>query len=438
MVFLHHKELANLVRKAKDGDTSAFSQIYEHTADFQYYRLMQTLQNPHDAQDALQETYLLLYQNLEKIEHPSCIVSYLNRLSYFVGKNMIRRKDTLNRRVVSMDTVLKLSDPASQVEETVEKKENGELIRQALSELDEQERLVLLLRNYEKQTLKQTAYILGISLTTVKRIQKNAQTHLRELLKKQGTHYFLGGPMVFRAVRETLRSQNIPGMDITPEELAPYTKKPVPKPPNLLLNSGIRLALRLSVTLAALGSCAAAAAISIPKPVIQEIIFPSQYSRGPISVHITVKSPVTLKDAALTDSKGRYHPLTAAGNGVFTTSLAENGTYRFYISSLTGKSTFRNFTVNSIDTIPPKAVSCKSQNRQYKIFFEDKETGMDYSSIYCESESGMVTLPNEYNAEKGFAVFYLSDENHMLNFADLAGNTCSITLKYIENPDKGK
>lgn len=128
MIFLEHKELGALVERARKGDEDAFRELYEHTARVQYHQLRQLVPDADEAQDALQDTYLLLYQNLDKINPPGCLVAYLNRLTYYVGKNAKKRSMRFHNRMINLDEIGELRETSDPPLKKVEEEEETQTI----------------------------------------------------------------------------------------------------------------------------------------------------------------------------------------------------------------------------------------------------------------------------------------------------------------------
>ena len=56
------EQYAELVRRFKSGDESAFTEIYENSSKLVYITGLGILNNEQDAEDAMQETYLTVYE----------------------------------------------------------------------------------------------------------------------------------------------------------------------------------------------------------------------------------------------------------------------------------------------------------------------------------------------------------------------------------------
>lgn len=432
MVFLKHTELAKLVMKSRQGDSQAFQKLYEHTSSIQYYHLLQMTQNSEDAQDALQEVYVLLYKNLDKIKSPDSIVAYLNRLSYFVGKNVKRNNENYRKRIVDIENASDLSDSQFNVDQNIARQENSDVINNALKQLTDQEQTVLISRYFQKLTLKQTAYAMGISLATVKRLQNTAKKHMKEILADhRHIMWALVVPKLTKAVENSASELNVPSFTSSgtqykaPEDLFSTPPKAHPG----LAAAGSIGVKSLIAAAGAAGLCYAGSLV-VPGPSLRYMKLPNTYTAAPAPAAFAITSPVPVKSAVLTGAKGNSIPLFADSEGIFHGNLPANGKYRLTVSSVAGKTLVKDFQFQYIDTVSPELVSYSEEDGNFILKFRDEETGVNYDTMYCKSKDGIITLPSSKNAQKNTAVFQLPYEDQILFFEDMAGNNCTVSLEH--------
>ena len=437
MIFLKHKDLARLVEQAQKGDDQAFQKIYEHTASVQYFQLRQIMADPNEAQDALQETYFLLYQNIDKIKPPAALIAYLNRLSYYVGKNLSRRAETFHKRNVDIDEATCVSDPASNLHSTIEKKEFTGQIRSALEELPEQERLILSMRYYQNQTLQQIAYSMNISLSTVKRIQRTAKRRLKSKLERQGIlHWTALVPQIASSLDISVHEQSLPALNSVSSQCSGIT---VPdsllksRPPAHLISGTAGMALvKSAVLMVCITGTAAVGAEITPSPSITQVKAPEAFTAAPARIDVTVSSLIPLKSVRIASNSGHLVTLSAKTDCTYTGNISENGSYTLTAETIAGKKEEKNINISCIDTEYPEIVSVDRITDGTEIIFRDNETGIDFESLYCESENGTITFPSSVDTALNRAVFNLPKENNKISFSDKAGNTCKIRLKLKE------
>jgi len=180
--FLQEK---NLIRAAKGGSLKAFEEIlflYEKEI-FGY--ILRMVNHYHDAQDLTQETFLKLYEHIERVDEEKSIRPWIYKIATNTVYDWLRKKK--NRKEVfsidndanpfeTMDTVLPYY--------TIEKQEKRKEFQEMLSELKPTYRNVLTLFYQEELSYQEIARILNIPINTIK-------THIRrakEALKKKIPH----------------------------------------------------------------------------------------------------------------------------------------------------------------------------------------------------------------------------------------------------------
>lgn len=186
-------EDAELVRRAKAGDLCAFETLTEKYESKIYSLAMRILQNPHDAEDVTQQTFLSVIENLKDFRGDSTFYTWIMRIATYAALKIIRKRKGLN--TVSLEQATEpnkedgefphpefIADWKENPSDIVKRDETLRLIEQALGELDDSYRLVFLLRDVEGLSIKETAQILGISEANVKVRLLRARLQLREKL----------------------------------------------------------------------------------------------------------------------------------------------------------------------------------------------------------------------------------------------------------------
>jgi RNA polymerase sigma-70 factor (ECF subfamily) len=168
------KSLINLIQRSKAGDQTAFGEIFEQYKNLVYKTAYLLLDNPHEAEDALQEIFVKVYRSLDQYQpSKSAFSTWLYRITVNHCLNQ-RRKPLL-----APDTLEK-SRFASQPLRTLEDQfADEQAIQQALNRLSVKLRAVIVLRYYHELAYAEIAQILEIPLGTV-------QSRLNQGMKKIG------------------------------------------------------------------------------------------------------------------------------------------------------------------------------------------------------------------------------------------------------------
>jgi len=173
-----------LMRLAKDGDSEAFGLLYKKyfVPVFRYVYLR--LKNKEEAEDLAQTVFLRVYKSLPRFQDQG-----KEPLAYFftIARNAIidywrKKKDwkldddeEADKKEVNVNN--------NEAERISDRCDNAELVRQALSELDDTRREVIVLRFMEGFSNKEIAELIGKSEEAVRQIQCRALKFLRDKFK---------------------------------------------------------------------------------------------------------------------------------------------------------------------------------------------------------------------------------------------------------------
>ena len=433
------KEYADLLIKAQNGDDEAFREIYRRTKAAQLYHLKNIMGNSDDVMDALQEVYILLYQNLKKINPPTVLIAYLNRLSYHVGQNMQRKEGRRNRTFITMDWLENVEgEEQPNMQNSVENDEKIQMVRDAISQLPEQEQSVIFMRYYQKLKQKEVAMSLGVSLDKAKNLQRAAHKKLGRILKSRGVSTWgVLLPGVF-----------IPDGSGTGSAGAGTASAAGP-------------ASLLSVTAAgAAGTGAAVLGVtavlmygvsSMGHTTIHSAEVFADPAAGKARIQITADSTTPVRRVTLTQNASQSTSESSAsdrntervsfgqrtGSGEYLLLAKQNGSYTITVETNGGSKASREIQVTGLDEEMPEVIGIRSENGTLIIQFADDLSGVDYSNLFCESDSGKTLRPIKINEKKNEAVFELTQENQKLHFSDKAGNAGQIPL-YHKNKNGPK
>jgi len=175
---VEHPDDESSVRAFRSGDRRAFDELartYRSRIQGICYRYTG---NRADAEDLVQEVLLRAYRGLETFRGEASFRTWLYRITVNACLNWVaarRRSEGLSDE---------LPDPRPGVVERLVKGQAAELVRRAVSELPDRQRMTVLLRVYEELSHKEISEIMGCPVGTVKAnfffALKNLQKRLRE------------------------------------------------------------------------------------------------------------------------------------------------------------------------------------------------------------------------------------------------------------------
>jgi len=184
-----------LFRRARDGQWEAFEELVSRFEPRVFGLVWRILQQQQDAEDATQQTFLSVMENLDKFREEASVATWILRIATNHALKILRKRRGLV--TVPLETQGDSSgddegfrrpefiaqwrdDPADLAQQA----EVKQLLREALEELDEKYRVVFVLRDIEGFSTQETAQMMGISVSNVKVRLLRARLQLRERLTR--------------------------------------------------------------------------------------------------------------------------------------------------------------------------------------------------------------------------------------------------------------
>jgi RNA polymerase sigma-70 factor, ECF subfamily len=174
----------DLIARARAGEHEAFRLLFVRYAKPILSFVYEMIGDRDLAEEVTQETFVRAFKNLDQVRDDTKAVTWL----FGIGKNVARealrskQRDRVNRE---QEDVTELSDnmaQASPSEALLSKELNG-AIRRALSLLDEDYRLVFVLKVFHQCRYEEIAEITGFSLAKVKTDLHRARLELRKRMR---------------------------------------------------------------------------------------------------------------------------------------------------------------------------------------------------------------------------------------------------------------
>jgi RNA polymerase sigma-70 factor (ECF subfamily) len=153
-------ETSQLVRRAQTNDRDAFAALFEQYKNLVYKSAYLMLGNTHDAEDVLQEVFVLVHRSLSRFDpRLAAFSTWLHRITINQCLNHRRKRSLLS---VPLDDALMIGEfPGKQSAE-------DEAVWQAVHSLSDKQQAVVVLRYYWEMSYADMAQILEIPLGTVK------------------------------------------------------------------------------------------------------------------------------------------------------------------------------------------------------------------------------------------------------------------------------
>ncbi len=179
-----------LIQQAKSGDSTAMAELVKQHSSNIYNVGLRLMQNESEAEDVLQETFLIMIQKLDTFKENSTLSTWLYRIATNIALGKLRDKqnrqsdmdlDELEFEPLTGTQLLSWPEEVNQMwkDESIQS-----CMKAALEKLPESYRTVFVMRDLEGISVKRTANMLDLSESNVKVRLMRARLFLRDNMAK--------------------------------------------------------------------------------------------------------------------------------------------------------------------------------------------------------------------------------------------------------------
>ncbi len=185
----------SLVQRARSGDERAFRLLVERYQKKVYAVALGMVRDREEAMDVVQEAFVKVHRSLDSFKADATFYTWLYRITVNVCIDVIRRRGAMRSDSVEFDERVghdlaeaNLGAVSSQLgsnpEKSVLQHELGQKIQEALEQIPEKHRAILLLRELDGLSYEELAQALEIPKGTVMSRLFHARAKVQKLLSE--------------------------------------------------------------------------------------------------------------------------------------------------------------------------------------------------------------------------------------------------------------
>lgn len=160
------------------GDPHAFNELVRRHRDRMWAVALRTVRDPEEAADALQDAFISAFRAAANFRAESQVTTWLHRIVVNACLDRIRRRQA--RPTVPLPEAGHLEPAAPR--DSMSERETRLVIKDALAQLPEEQRMPIVLVDVEGYSVAETAKLLGIAEGTVKSRCARGRVKLAKLL----------------------------------------------------------------------------------------------------------------------------------------------------------------------------------------------------------------------------------------------------------------
>ena len=212
------KMQSGMLDAMRKGDPVGYEQLYDRYSKRIYAMTYGMLKNHTDAEDAVQNTFIHVYEKLYTLKDYNSFDSWLEKIAYNEALLLIRKrkKMTLFNDDLEAKITDQIQDELMLPEEIAERRDTAEKIRSIIAELPEAQRQTLVLFYYNNLKIKQIAEVMNCGENTVKSRLYYARRSIGKAvddLEKRGEKLHSGAVLPFGELFARLLLEDAERMD---------------------------------------------------------------------------------------------------------------------------------------------------------------------------------------------------------------------------------
>ena len=169
-----------LIRRVARGDAPALAELMRRHQARLYNLAYRLLKDPLEAEDALQEVFIKVYEHAASFTPKATVWAWLNRIAANHCLNLLRAR----RPQESLDQEESVAppDPGATPLEALEEQDLARRLEEALAALPENQRRALVLKRLGDLSYQEIAAEIGLSPQAVDGLLKRARQTLKKVL----------------------------------------------------------------------------------------------------------------------------------------------------------------------------------------------------------------------------------------------------------------
>jgi RNA polymerase sigma-70 factor (ECF subfamily) len=184
-----------LVKRVRSGDQRAFKQLVERYQRKVYSVALGMVKDKEEAMDVAQEAFVKVYKYLDHFKADSSFYTWLYRITVNICIDVVRKRGAMKGEAVEFDETLQLDTAEANIgalgsrlgtnpQKSALRRELAQKIEEALQELPEKHRAILLLREVEGMSYEDLSRTLDVPKGTVMSRLFHARAKVQKLLSE--------------------------------------------------------------------------------------------------------------------------------------------------------------------------------------------------------------------------------------------------------------
>lgn len=173
------------LERCREGDALAIERLVQTYQQDVYRMALSILDDPDDADDAMQEAFLSALRGLATFRENASLKTWLFSITINICRSRLKRQKSRSRMQQILQSLFHLRGEQAQPEDEAMKNQADAALWKAIHSLDGKHRIPIVLRYYHDLPVAEIAAMLGVPTGTVHSRLNHAREQLRIQLKEE-------------------------------------------------------------------------------------------------------------------------------------------------------------------------------------------------------------------------------------------------------------
>ncbi|MCF8243342.1 MAG: RNA polymerase sigma factor [Melioribacteraceae bacterium] len=178
------EQTQKLIWESKNGNQRSFEQLIRQHQNYCFRIAFRILLDEDEAKDAVQESLIKLWKNLHKFDYSSKFTTWLYKIVFNSCMDKIKMNKRKANNKLDNHILDNIFDADFSMQNNIENKDMASIINELTNQLDEKQRIVFTLRDFESLSINEIAELMNSTENTVKVNLFYARKNINKKLKK--------------------------------------------------------------------------------------------------------------------------------------------------------------------------------------------------------------------------------------------------------------
>ncbi|MFM2394012.1 MAG: hypothetical protein RLZZ546_1994 [Bacteroidota bacterium] len=190
-----HIEDQHYINQVLKGNTNSYATLIDRYKDMVFSLALKMLRNREEAEEISQDTFIKVFNSLNKFKGESKFSSWLYRITYNCCLDALKKNKAKQKIQYIEDFSEHQTKELESIFDSIDEKEKSQTIQDCINELDNDEAFLITLYYFDSQSIEEISSIMNMKTSNTKvklfRTRKKLASILRKRIAPEIIDYYI-------------------------------------------------------------------------------------------------------------------------------------------------------------------------------------------------------------------------------------------------------